>query len=41
MVERADIKGAAHLDYYEIAVREFLQQILPDSLPATTTTPGA
>ena len=31
-----DIKGGPHLDYYEIAVREFVQQILPDSLPATT-----
>ena len=31
-----DLKNAGHLDYYEIAVRQFEQQILPESLPATT-----
>jgi FtsP/CotA-like multicopper oxidase with cupredoxin domain len=31
-----DAKGGAHLDFYEIAVRQFEQQILPDPLPPTT-----
>lgn len=29
-------RGGARIDYYEIAVRQFEQQILPDSLPPTT-----
>ncbi len=29
-------KGGKNIDYYEIAVREFQQQILPSPLPATT-----
>ncbi len=40
-------KGGMQIDYYEIAVRQFAQQILPPSLPTTTvwgygsvTTPG-
>ena len=30
------IKGGKNIDYYEIAVRQFLQQILPTGMPPTT-----
>jgi len=30
------VKGGKNIDYYEIAVRQFEQQILPPGLPATT-----
>jgi spore coat protein A len=30
------VKGAKNVDYYEIAVRQFAQQILPADMPATT-----
>ncbi|MHC4917740.1 MAG: cupredoxin domain-containing protein, partial [Planctomycetota bacterium] len=30
------VRGGKNIDYYEIAVREFQQQILPAPLPATT-----
>jgi bilirubin oxidase len=30
------VRGGKNIDYYEIAVREFAQQILPTGLPATT-----
>ena len=29
-------RGGKHIDYYEIAVRQFDQQVLPSSLPTTT-----
>jgi len=30
------VKGGKNIDYYEIAVRQFQQQILPAPMPATT-----
>ena len=30
------VKGGKNIDYYEIAMRQFPQQILPAGLPATT-----
>jgi hypothetical protein len=33
---RKRVRGGVHVDYYEIAVRQFAQQILPPTLPATT-----
>jgi bilirubin oxidase len=32
---KVKVKGAKNIDYYEIAVREFYQQILPTGMPAT------
>ena len=29
-------KGGKNVDYYEISMKQFTQQILPESLPATT-----
>jgi bilirubin oxidase len=33
---RLKVPGGKNIDYYEIGVRQFLQQILPTSMPATT-----
>ena len=33
---KVKVRGGKNIDYYEIAVRQFLQQILPVGLPATT-----
>src|SRR5574341_713486 len=30
------IRGGKNMDYYEISIRQFTQQILPPSLPSTT-----
>ncbi|HXV57636.1 MAG TPA: multicopper oxidase [Gaiellaceae bacterium] len=34
--DRLTVPGGKNADYYEIAVRQFVQQILPPGLPATT-----
>lgn len=34
--DKITIKGGKNIDYYEIAVRQFLQQILPTGMPPTT-----
>src|SRR4051812_1016536 len=34
--DRIDAATKKHVDYYEIAVREFRQQILPPGMPDTT-----
>ena len=33
---KLNVRGGKNIDYYEIAVRQFAQQILPTGLPATT-----
>src|SRR5512141_1555892 len=35
-VSKINLKGGKQIDYYEIAVRQFSQQILPAGMPATT-----
>lgn len=36
MHQHRSVKGGKRIDYYEIAVRQFQQQILPPGMPPTT-----